>query len=64
MHDKIYKNARWKFDFAGGSHMGKKGYSRKGFFRETILYDANGNKVGESRKNYWSGIVRYSTEDE
>ena len=44
--------------------MEKKGYSRKGFFGETIHYDANGNKVGESRKNYWGDIVRYNIDDE
>lgn len=43
--------------------MEKKGYSRKGFFGETIHYDANGNKIGESRKNFWRGTERYGKED-
>ena len=30
--------------------MGKKGYSRRGFFGDIIHYDANGKKIGESRK--------------
>lgn len=41
--------------------MAKNGYSRKGFFGETIHYDANGKKVGESRKNFWGGTNHYGS---
>ena len=39
--------------------MAKEGYSRKGFFGETIHYDANGRKIGESRPNFWGGVDHY-----
>ena len=39
--------------------MEKKGYSRKGFFGETIHYDTNGKKIGESRKNFWGGMDHF-----
>lgn len=39
--------------------MSKKGYSRKGFFGETIHYDNRGRKVGESRPNAFGGAVHY-----
>ena len=39
--------------------MEKKGYSREGFWGETIHYDADGNKVGESRKNFAGGYDHY-----
>ena len=39
--------------------MAKKGYSLKGFFGETIHYDANGKKIGESRKNFWGGYDHF-----
>ena len=32
--------------------MSKDGYSRKGFFGETIHYDGNGKKIGESRPGF------------
>lgn len=35
--------------------MSKDGYSRKGFFGETIHYDGNGKKIGESRPGFWGG---------
>lgn len=41
--------------------MAKNGYSRRGFFGETIHYDANGNKIGESIKNFWGGTNYYSS---
>ena len=41
--------------------MNKNGYSRKGFFGETIHYDANGRKIGESRPNFWGGMDHYDT---
>lgn len=39
--------------------MGKDGYSRKGFFGETIHYDSRGNKIGESRPNFWGGMDHF-----
>ena len=45
--------------YIGGFVMAKKAYSRKGFFGETIHYDANGKKIGESRKNFWGGYDHY-----
>ena len=39
--------------------MTKNGYSRKGFWGETIHYDKDGNKIGESRKNFWGGYNHY-----
>lgn len=47
--------------YSGGATMYKKGYSRKGFFGETIHYDSNGNKIGESRPNFWGGTDHYDT---
>lgn len=44
--------------------MEKKGYSRKGFFGETIHYDTNGKKIGESVRNFSGGTNRYSKDDE
>ena len=41
--------------------MAKQGYSRKGFWGQTIHYDANGNKIGESRPNFWGGYDHYDT---
>lgn len=32
--------------------MSKKGYSRKGFWGETIHYDTKGKKTGETQKNF------------
>lgn len=37
--------------------MAKNGYSRKGFFGETIHYDANGKKVGESVKTSGADMI-------
>ena len=39
--------------------MTKKGYSRIGFFGETIHYDANGNKIGETRRNFWGSYDHF-----
>lgn len=39
--------------------MAKEGYSRKGFFGETIHYDANGRKIGESRPNLSGGFDHF-----
>ena len=36
--------------------MKKKGYSQQGFFGETVHYDANGNKIGESTRNFWGRL--------
>ena len=44
--------------------MQKKGYSRKSFFVETIHYDANGNKIGESVRNFWGGQNHYGLDDD
>jgi hypothetical protein len=41
----------------------KNGYSRKGFFGETIHYDDNGNEIGESRENFWDGQDYYGLDD-
>ena len=39
--------------------MAKDGYSRKGFFGETIHYDKNGKKIGESRPSFWGGVDHF-----
>lgn len=44
--------------------MERKGYSRNGFMGQTIHYDANGNKIGESVKNFWGGQNHYGTEND
>ena len=44
--------------------MAKDGYSRKGFFGETIHYNANGQKVGESTPNFWGGSNYHSSGSE
>ncbi|MDO4731826.1 MAG: hypothetical protein Q4B14_06900 [Clostridia bacterium] len=41
--------------------MAKKGYSRKGFFGQTIHYDAKGNKIGESTRGFWGQTNHYDT---
>ena len=41
--------------------MAKNGYSRKGFFGETIHYDTNGKKVGESTRSFWGGTNHYGS---
>lgn len=39
--------------------MEKKGFSRRGFFGETIHYDEKGNEVGKSYKNVLGGYDHY-----
>jgi hypothetical protein len=39
--------------------MGKDGYSRKGYFGETIHYDKKGRKIGESRPNFLGGVDHF-----
>jgi len=41
--------------------MAKNGYSRKGFFGETIHYDNNGNKTGHSQQGFWGQTNHYDS---
>ena len=39
--------------------MSKDGYSRKGFFGETVHYDKNGKIVGKSRPSWFDSSNHY-----
>jgi len=45
--------------------IGKKtGYTRKGFWGQTIYYNKDGERKGWSRKNFWGGRNRYNNDNE